>query len=294
MPKYKAFTAAIGDPRSVQKLKDLQVHIGQLKLHVNDLVQAAESGFEGGLSKALQGLASGTLTVAGAFQTLAQSIEQSLAQVAARALAAKAVDALGSLFGNNKKSADVSKGAGKLTVASGALFFSSELLGANADKLQKAAETQLAANLAGSFAAFAVGGYTGAGGTYDVAGVVHAGEYVQPAHVVSQPGALGFMRDFHRQGMAAIANYAAGYADGGLVHPLRDVPAPHVSSSPRPRLQSPAGHHGGAAPSVNFRNVNVVDPELVHGYLAGGGGKDDVLNIISENRSTVRHLVSGG
>ena len=35
---------------------------------------------------------------------------------------------------------------------------------------------------------FAEGGYTGAGGKYDVAGVVHRGEYVMPASAVDRIG----------------------------------------------------------------------------------------------------------
>jgi lambda family phage tail tape measure protein len=35
---------------------------------------------------------------------------------------------------------------------------------------------------------FAEGGYTGAGGKYDIAGVVHRGEYVMPAATVNRIG----------------------------------------------------------------------------------------------------------
>lgn len=51
---------------------------------------------------------------------------------------------------------------------------------------------------------FAEGGYTGAGGKYDPAGVVHAGEYVIPADATRRLG-VGFLDSLR------------GYADGGYV-----------------------------------------------------------------------------
>jgi lambda family phage tail tape measure protein len=53
---------------------------------------------------------------------------------------------------------------------------------------------------------FAEGGYTGAGGKYQPAGIVHRGEYVMPARTVQKLG----VRTLDR---------LRGYADGGLVTP---------------------------------------------------------------------------
>lgn len=52
------------------------------------------------------------------------------------------------------------------------------------------------------------GGYTGDGGKYDPAGIVHRGEWVVPQEVVRRPGMLGFLNQL---------TYGKGYADGGLV-----------------------------------------------------------------------------
>lgn len=60
------------------------------------------------------------------------------------------------------------------------------------------------------------GGYTGAGGKYQPAGVVHKGEYVIPQRVVKEPGALQFLRSFHEYGMETFEGMR-GYSDGGLV-----------------------------------------------------------------------------
>ncbi|MCO1336802.1 phage tail length tape measure family protein, partial [Microbulbifer sp. OS29] len=63
---------------------------------------------------------------------------------------------------------------------------------------------------------YADGGYTGAGTKYQVAGVVHAGEYVQPAEVMREPGAMAFMENFRREGMRSLERFR-GYAEGGPV-----------------------------------------------------------------------------
>lgn len=63
---------------------------------------------------------------------------------------------------------------------------------------------------------WASGGWTGPGGKYKVAGLVHAGEFVHRQEVVRQPGALEFLARFNRIGMAALR----GYSGGGLVERL--------------------------------------------------------------------------
>ena len=67
-------------------------------------------------------------------------------------------------------------------------------------------------------AGYARGGYTGPGGKWQPAGIVHAGEFVHRQEVVRQPGALAFLARFNREGMAALRRN--GYAAGGLVSNL--------------------------------------------------------------------------
>lgn len=55
---------------------------------------------------------------------------------------------------------------------------------------------------------FSEGGFTGDGGKYDVAGVVHRGEWVVPQSVVKKPGMLNFLNQL---------TYGKGYAEGGPV-----------------------------------------------------------------------------
>jgi phage-related minor tail protein len=286
IPKMRELVAATGDPRAVEQLKNLEAELARLKLDTNDLKTAFESGLTSGLEQALMGLATRTMTVGQAFKQLALTVAQSLAQVAARALAAKAIDAISSLFGSGKQ-ADVGAGATKLAVAGGIVGGASALLGTSADKLQAAATTLLIANSMSIAGGFAEGGYTGVGGKWDPAGIVHRGEYVQPQYRMQQPGAIPFMRDFHMMGMDAIGAWATpGYADGGLV----DAPRLPVSTAPRARLPTTAANDARGAPSVSLRNVNVIDPSLVGDYLDGSDGETKVMNIISRNETKIRQI----
>ena len=64
---------------------------------------------------------------------------------------------------------------------------------------------------------FAEGGYTGSGGRYEVAGVVHRGEYVVPMPEMSNPrvlDAVGTIEAIRRQRTAANP-FTVGYAEGG-------------------------------------------------------------------------------
>ena len=71
---------------------------------------------------------------------------------------------------------------------------------------------------------FAGGGWTGPGGKFKPAGIVHAEEFVTRAEVVRQPGALAFLARFNRVGMQALR----GYASGGLVSGMN---IPSISSA---------------------------------------------------------------
>jgi hypothetical protein len=59
---------------------------------------------------------------------------------------------------------------------------------------------------------FANGGYTGDGGKYQPAGIVHAGEYVFTKEQTRRAGVSN---------LAALANSLTGYARGGIVNPLK-------------------------------------------------------------------------
>lgn len=86
----------------------------------------------------------------------------------------------------------------------------------------------------GSGGLYATGGYTGAGGKHDPAGIVHRGEYVFSAASVNRIG-LGNLDAMHRGALR-------GYAEGGYVAPM-------------PYVHPQASNSNGAA-KVNVQIVN--------------------------------------
>jgi len=72
---------------------------------------------------------------------------------------------------------------------------------------------------------FAGGGWTGPGGKFEPAGLVHRREFVVNSERTAEPGALDFLWRFHHLGMAALK----GYAGGGLVDGL-SIPSVSISS----------------------------------------------------------------
>lgn len=62
---------------------------------------------------------------------------------------------------------------------------------------------------------FSAGGYTGDGGTYEPAGIVHRGEFVVKKSVVEQPGVLPMLERLNR-----MPGYAAGGYVGGRAVPM--------------------------------------------------------------------------
>src|ERR1043166_6108560 len=72
------------------------------------------------------------------------------------------------------------------------------------------------AGIAWGSGAFLEGGYTGAGGKYDVAGIVHRGEFVMPADAVQRIGLPAL--DAMRVGAPAVSPASTGGAAGANIH----------------------------------------------------------------------------
>lgn len=121
----------------------------------------------------------------------------------------------------------------------------------------------------GALFGFADGGYTGSGGKYEPAGVVHRGEYVMSQKAVNRIGVDNLER-LHR-----------GYADGGLVTPNLTPPALHQPSlhgannnQPRPANDNP---------DVTF-NVNTT-------VNASGGTPEQNRDLAQQTAREVRNTV---
>ncbi|WP_330508166.1 phage tail tape measure protein [Pseudomonas putida] len=96
---------------------------------------------------------------------------------------------------------------------------------------------------------FSDGGYTGPGGKYEPAGIVHRDEFVMRKEVVQQPGMLEFLDSLNTR----------GYADGGLVGSVTARPIPSQISA------------AGGSNSVVVQQEISVDGG---GVQAGGGSGD--------------------
>jgi hypothetical protein len=112
---------------------------------------------------------------------------------------------------------------------------------------------------------FAAGGYTGSGGLFEPAGVVHRGEYVQPAHVVRQPGVLAFMEMLRALGgnLAAVFDRMAprGFAMGGLVTSLSQSLAfepPRLAYAAGGLVTAPAAASGLQPMALHFHSADGV------------------------------------
>lgn len=201
--------------------------------------QGLETGLRTGIENLLTTLHQ-VESLEDAFLALAQTVVDSLAQIAAEQLARQATESIMGLLGGGQEQGaaelesaaaslmtaggvvavgarSTASAAEELTVGGAAVAVSAQQMRDAARELQAAAIAMTVANSTGS--GFAEGGYTGPGGKYEPAGIVHAGEFVHRREVVRQPGALRFLERFNRVGMAALR----GYADGGFV--MRSEPS---------------------------------------------------------------------
>ncbi|MCW8057657.1 hypothetical protein [Agrobacterium tumefaciens] len=89
---------------------------------------------------------------------------------------------------------------------------------------------------------YSEGGYTGDGGKYQPAGVVHKGEYVMDADTVRKAGGPAAMEAM-RRGLK-------GYADGGYVGAMPSMPT--LSAPSLPDMKSIMGGGGGGQTVVHF------------------------------------------
>ena len=126
------------------------------------------------------------------------------------------------------------------------------------------------------WAGFASGGYVTGPGTAtsdSVPARLSAGEYVLNASAVRRVG-VDFL---HALNGGTFAPRWAGprlaFAEGGQVPAVQPAPAP--------------------APSQSVRIVNVVDPKMAADYLNSPQGEKVVLNVLSRNAGTVKHLIAG-
>lgn len=195
-------------------------------------------------------------------------------------------DALGNSFANALESlAD-----GTATLGDAVRGFVADLVKAMAQWAAQQLAMRAASSIMGMFGATAVGfssgGYTGHGGKYQPAGTVHKGEFVHRQEVVRQPGALAFLSEFNRVGMAALKSWQ-GYADGGLV-----VPGAH-SGVPTSANFQPATVNVGGSTIDNRLQLNLIDdPDRIASMAFGSRQGEEAFTVmLSRNPAKFRQLL---
>ena len=133
---------------------------------------------------------------------------------------------------------------------------------------EEAASVKVGGGATGSFSAgasggFASGGFTGYGGKYAPAGIVHRGEYVFPQEAVKRLG-INYLADLHKRGLR-------GYASGGLVSNLR---VPNISAPTQAAGKTPVvldfGALGRYSAAAAVAEVEGIERALRRAKLKGG------------------------
>jgi hypothetical protein len=237
------------DRASVQAISDLRDQLADMELAANGAGQQMaqfKASVEGGFQGAFQSFLTNDLAQAknglDALRLLALGLGQALQSAAAQMVATAAAQKLLSFFGQGQsagsqvavaaqtgaaQAAPIAGAAVALTAAGGSVTTAGAVMNTaaiawsiTAAEIASAATLLIAANSAGSLFGFAEGGYTGAGGKYQPAGIVHAGEFVVRAAAVRQPGVLPMLAAIN-DGISLppvrTAYRLPGFADGGFV-----------------------------------------------------------------------------
>jgi hypothetical protein len=128
---------------------------------------------------------------------------------------------------------------------------------------------------------YADGGFTGYGGKYDVAGVVHRGEGVLTQEEIA---AIGGPAGFYAL-REAIKN---GYADGGMV-----LDPPKVFTPQTSKMDAYSGQTQ-QSPQVNQQHLqinNILDPSIVGDFMGTSSGTKTFMNFIKNNRSSIKAVI---
>jgi hypothetical protein len=229
------------------EIERLEVGIDKAGREMAEFKQAAFDAAKSALAEFLKNIDK-IEDLGDAIKGLFASIADSLRNLAAEMLAKQILERLLSVFGVSGGPQQVATAAAAgtaqatpliaastaLTTAGGVIISGAAAISASAAQLLAAAtalQAAGAASAAGGSAGgaaslaslfgggFAEGGYTGPGGKYQPAGVVHAGEFVMRREAVRTWGAdmLASMNAMRGVSVAPITRRLPGFAEGGLV-----------------------------------------------------------------------------
>lgn len=132
---------------------------------------------------------------------------------------------------------------------------------------------------------YADGGFTGYGGKYEPAGIVHKGEGVLTQDEIA---ALGGPSGFY----ALRQSIKNGFADGGLVMDAPKVLNPSQNSGVKKavdQIQSNSSSQQSTLQSLQINNI--LDPSIVGDFMGTSSGTKTFMNFIKNNRSSIKAVI---
>jgi TP901 family phage tail tape measure protein len=199
-------------------INDSIAKIGEMFERIRYEFNSIMQGIEYGLADSIQGLINGTMTWKDALgnirNVIINEIIASFARMAAQFIIQQVIMrgamAITSAIGEALRTKETASVVANEAAKTGPLAINATLSSIGSYGVAVGIGLAAMAAVMAMMGGFAEGGYTGDGGKFAPAGVVHRGEFVMPADVVSKAG-IGSMYDM----MNSIRS--GGYAEGGLV-----------------------------------------------------------------------------
>lgn len=281
-----ALYAEYRDPETLQHLQALDQQIAQLSISTEDWRGKIQDAATSSLTTFFRDLASGAMTAGEAVRALAVNFTQAMAQMAAQALAKRAIQGIMDLFSGAGDGEDAgtqvasAAAAGlayaapiqaaslTLTAAGGTVAAGASALAVSAAALQAAASTLIIANSIG-------------------AGVAHTG------------GIAGLLGGTIRNVNPALFHGAPRYHTGGVAG-LRpnEVPAilqkgEEVITRQDPRHRYNGGRSTETQRPREQRFIFVDDQRQIANWLNTPDGESAMIQFIGRNGGAIREIVSG-
>ena len=283
------------------------------------ILDTLRDGLTTGFTDAIKGLASGTMDLRDAITSLGEAVLNALVNMAAQNLAQSLSSGIMGLFGGGQQDTSMTTGAAAVTASAGALSTAGASLLTGAAAIQAAAASLAAANgvqglgaaggaagaagaaagggswwssIAGAFG-FASGGHVRGPGTStsdSIPARLSDWEYVTRAAVVKQPGALAFLEQFNRYGMAALAGWAnpVRHATGGRA----GIPAPNLPAPVRVGANLPEPSKNFSTSVANSISLHAVqDTDQMAADMWAGKGGEHFLVWLNKNRQAVKQII---
>ncbi|MFG8242034.1 tail length tape measure protein, partial [Pseudomonas aeruginosa] len=268
---------------------------------------------------AIKGLASRTMDLRDAITSLGEAVLNALVNMAAQNLAQSLSSGIMGLFGGGQQDTSMTTGAAAVTASAGALSTAGASLLTGAAAIQAAAASLAAANgvqglgaaaggagaagaaagggswlssIAGIFG-FASGGHIkgpGTGTSDSIPILASNDEFMTRAAVVRQPGALAFLEQFNRYGMAALAGWAnpVRHATGGQI----GTPAPNLPAPVRAGANLPEPSKNFSTSVANSIYLHAVqDTDQMAAEMWAGKGGEHFLVWLNKNRQAVKQII---